>query len=206
ERDQLLLPIGADPHDHQGADPVLAEADAEVDAIGPAVDVVRARQVPVAPAPVLLLPHLGQSGNRRGGQARAGPEELLQRRHEVLARQPVQVEQRQHLGDLPALTAPRRQDRAAEPRPLASHRIGAAVIHPRRPNLDRTGGRGDLPRPGVPVAHHEPPPPARRPASPPPPPPPSPPGSRPGPPPPPPPPPTLPPPSPSPPPSPPPLP
>src|SRR4029078_10809960 len=42
ERDQFLLPVGADPDDHQGADPVLVEAHPEVDAISPHIHVIRA--------------------------------------------------------------------------------------------------------------------------------------------------------------------
>jgi hypothetical protein len=86
-----------------------------------------------------------------------GAEELLQRRDEVAAGQPVQVQQRQHLSDLRAPAAPRRQNRRGEPRPLARGRVGALVVHPRRGHLHRAGGRGDLPRPGVPVADHQPP-------------------------------------------------
>jgi hypothetical protein len=132
ERDEFLLPVGAHPDDHQRADPVSAGADAEMQPIGPAVDVVRAGQAAVAPAPVLLLPGPGQPGDRRGGQACGGPQVVLQRRDQVLGRQPMQVQQRQHLGDLRALAAPRREDRTAEPCPLAGGFIDPAVIHPRR--------------------------------------------------------------------------
>ena len=69
----------------------------------------------------------------------------------------MQVQQRQHLGDLGALTAPRRQDHRAEPDPLARHRIDPAVVDPRRLDRDRPGRGQDLALAGVPVAHHQPP-------------------------------------------------
>jgi hypothetical protein len=55
---------------------------------------------------------------------------MLQRRGEVAGGQPVQVQQRQDLGDLGAAAAPGRQDHRAEPDPLASHRVDPAIVHP----------------------------------------------------------------------------
>jgi hypothetical protein len=156
ERGQFLLPIGADPDDHQRAHPVSVQAHAEVDAVHPDVDVVHAGQFAAGEVPVFLLPGLGQPGDRRRGQPRPGAEELLQRRHEVLRAQPVQVQQRQHLSHLRRPAAPRRQDQAAEPLLSAGGRVGALVVHPRRPDPDRARHRGHLSRPGMPVAHHQP--------------------------------------------------
>jgi hypothetical protein len=69
----------------------------------------------------------------------------------------MQGQQRQHLGDLGARAAPRRQAHRAEPDPLAGHRIHPAVIDPRC--LHRHGPRSgqDLTLTGVAVAHHQPP-------------------------------------------------
>lgn len=84
-------------------------------------------------------------------------EELPERRHEVPGRQAAQVQQRQHLADLRGLTCPRRQDRRAEPHPLARVRVGALVVHPRRGHLHRASTGQYRPRPGRTVAHHHPP-------------------------------------------------
>ena len=43
----------------------------------------------------------------------------------------MQVQQREHLGDLRALAAPRRQDHRPEPVPLTAGRVDPAVVHPR---------------------------------------------------------------------------
>jgi hypothetical protein len=68
----------------------------------------------------------------------------------------MQVQQREHLGHLRALPAPRRQDHRPEPGPLASGRIDPLVVDPRRGHLDRPGRGGHRPRPGMPVTHHQP--------------------------------------------------
>src|SRR4029450_4059295 len=59
-------------------------------------------------------------------------------------------------GHLQGPPAPRRQDRAAEPAPPARRLIHPPVVHPRRGHLHRARRRGDLPRPGMPVTHHQP--------------------------------------------------
>ena len=87
----------------------------------------------------------------------AEPKNAVQRRDEVAGRQPVQVQQRQHLSHLGALAAPRRQDHRAEPDPLAGHRVDPAVVHPRRAHRDRPGRGGHLALACVAVAHHQPP-------------------------------------------------
>jgi hypothetical protein len=69
----------------------------------------------------------------------------------------MQVQQRQHLGHLRALAAPRRQDNRPKARPLARHRVDPAVIDPGRAYLDRAGRGQDLALAGVTVAHHQPP-------------------------------------------------
>ena len=82
-------------------------------------------------------------------------EELPERGHEIPRRQAVQVQQRQHLADLRGLARPRRQDRRAEPLPLAGGRVGALVVDPRRGHLHRPGTGQHHPRPGGAVAHHQ---------------------------------------------------
>ena len=49
----------------------------------------------------------------------------------------MQVQQRQHLGDLRGLACPGRQDRRGEPAALACVRVGAAVVDPRRSDRSR---------------------------------------------------------------------
>jgi hypothetical protein len=117
---------------------VLLQADVDVDPIRPEVDVVHIGQIPGSEAALLGLPGLGQLGDHRCGQAGGGAEELAQSRHEIPGRQSVQVEQRQYLGDLRCLATPGRQNRRGEPRPLAGVGVDAAVVDPRRSNLDRS--------------------------------------------------------------------
>ena len=68
--DQLLLAVGGRPHQDQDALPALLQADVEVDAVGPDVDVVLARQRPLAPGLVLVLPDGLEPGDGRGRQPR----------------------------------------------------------------------------------------------------------------------------------------
>jgi hypothetical protein len=68
----------------------------------------------------------------------------------------VQAQQRQYLGDLRGLTAPGRQDRRGEPRPLAGVRVDAPVVDPRGDHLDRPGRGEYLAGLVAAVAHHEP--------------------------------------------------
>jgi hypothetical protein len=68
----------------------------------------------------------------------------------------VQVQQRQDLGDLGALAAPRRQDHRPEPQPLTGHRVDPAVVHPRRADGHRASSGGDLALAGVAIAYHQP--------------------------------------------------
>jgi hypothetical protein len=67
----------------------------------------------------------------------------------------MQVQQRQHLGDLRGLTAPGRQDRRAEPHPLPGVGIDPAVIDPRRAHLDRARRGEHLPGLVGAVAHDQ---------------------------------------------------
>jgi hypothetical protein len=69
----------------------------------------------------------------------------------------VQVQQRQHLGDLRRAAHPAGQDRADVLHSLAGGRVGAPVIHPRAADLDRPGAHRQRPGWGVAVADHQPP-------------------------------------------------
>ena len=80
------------------------------------------------------------------------------RGHEIPRREPVQVQQRQHLLNLRGLARPRRQDRRREPVPLTGFRVDTAVVDPRRVHRHRARAGGHLARFVVAVAHHQPPP------------------------------------------------
>ncbi len=67
----------------------------------------------------------------------------------------MQIQQRQHLGDLRALAAPRRQDRRGEPGPLTGRRVDALVVHPRRLDGHRAGRGQHLTRLVRAVADHQ---------------------------------------------------
>jgi len=156
ERDELLGPVRADPQNHQQAHLVLLEPDLQMDPVDPDVDVVGAGQRPGVEGALLVLPLRRQPGDGRGRQARAGAEELLQRRTEVIAGQAMQIQQRQDLRDLRRLARPGRQNRRAEPQPLTGRRIDALVVDPRRPHRHRARRRHHLPRRMPAVAHHQP--------------------------------------------------
>jgi len=68
----------------------------------------------------------------------------------------VQVEQRQHLGDLRRLPGPGQQDRRGEPLALTGLDVGALVVGPRGPHRHRTGCGGHLTRLVVAVADPQP--------------------------------------------------
>ncbi len=91
------LAVGAHADDHEAAEPILAEADLEVDPVDPDVDVVGVLERALAEQVVLLLPRSRQAVDDRAREAGTGAEELRQRRHEITGREAVQVEQRQHL-------------------------------------------------------------------------------------------------------------
>ncbi len=135
-----------------------SQAYAQVDAVGPDVDVVRGGQVALAKRLVVGLPLGGQTGHGGRGKAGRGAEELLERGHEVAAGQAVQVEKRQHLADLRRLPCPGRQDRRGEPLALARLLVDALVVLAWSFDLDRPGRGRHVPGLVVSVADHEPPP------------------------------------------------
>jgi hypothetical protein len=135
---------------------VLLQSDVDVDPVDPQVDVIHTGQIPGGKGALLGLPGLGQLRDHRSGQPRRAAEELAEGGHEVPGREAVQVEQREHFGDLRGLAAPRRQDRRGEPGPLPGVGVGAAVVDPRRGHLDRPGRGQDLAWLVRAIAHHQP--------------------------------------------------
>jgi hypothetical protein len=131
ERDEFLAAISADTDYDQQAQLVLFQANVDVDAVDPQVDVVHTRQIPVGEGALLGFPGLGQLRDHRCREPGRAAQELAQRGHEVPGREPVQVQQRQHLGDLRGLAAPGGQDRRGEPSTLAGVGVDAAVVDPR---------------------------------------------------------------------------
>ncbi len=156
DRDQLLGAIDADADHHQQAHLVLLQTDLEVDPVDPQVYVVAVLQRPRAERLRVVLPLLGEPGDRGRRQARGRAQELFQRRHEVPRRQAVQVQQRQHLRDLRGLARPGRQDRRREPLPLAGDLVDALVVDPGLTHRHRPDRGDDLPRGVEAVAHHQP--------------------------------------------------
>ncbi len=126
-----------------------------MDAVDPQVDIVAARQIATTERGGLILPLRREPGDRRCRQPGTGAEELLQGRGEIAARQPVQVQQRQHLGHLRGLARPGRQDRRGEPLAFTSVGIDTFVVDPRGPHLHRTGCGQHLARLVVAVADHQ---------------------------------------------------
>lgn len=141
-------------HDDQDAGLGLRQPYAQVDAVGPHVDVVGGRQIALGKRLVIGLPLGGQprDGGRR--EPGAGAEELLKCGHEVTGGQAVQIEQRQHLADLRRLPGPGRQDRRGEPLALTG-RLVDPPVHARGFDLDRPGRGGDPPGLVVAVAHDQ---------------------------------------------------
>lgn len=111
DRHQFLAAISTHADHHQQAQLGLLEADLEVDAVDPQVDVVGPGHIAAPERGGFVLPLRGQAGDRGGRQSGPRAEELLQCRPEVPAGQPMQIQQRQHLAHLRGLACPRGQDR-----------------------------------------------------------------------------------------------
>jgi hypothetical protein len=126
------------------------------DPIRPAVHVIPVGQAALGERRSLGLPLGGQPGNDRGRQARARAKERLQRRDEIQAGQPVQIQQRQHLGHLRRAPTPAGQQPAVELHPLAGTWIDPPVVHPRSDDFDLADPGGDGAGRGVAVADHQP--------------------------------------------------
>jgi hypothetical protein len=121
------------------------EADLEVDPVDPQVDVVGAlqRALPERRGVVCHWPvsRVTVAADRPG----PGAEELLPRRAEVAAGQVVQVQQRQHLGNLRGLPGPRGQDCRGE-------RLRSPVASSMRLSLTRGARTAPRPPPWPPPA------------------------------------------------------
>jgi hypothetical protein len=68
----------------------------------------------------------------------------------------MQIQQRQHFGDLRGLAAPGRQDHRGVPVPLAGGLVDTLFVDPRCADLDRAGRGEHPPRHRVAVSHHQP--------------------------------------------------
>jgi len=64
--DELLLALGGGAQQNKDALTILFQADVQVDAIGPDVDVFFARQVALGPSGLLVLPGLGEPADGAG--------------------------------------------------------------------------------------------------------------------------------------------
>jgi hypothetical protein len=148
ESDQFLGAVGANPDDHQTTQPVLFEADVEVDAIGPPVHVVPIRQITFGPVCVLGLPCLGQPADRRRRKSGVRAQEPGQRRGEVPCRQPAQIEHREDFGDLRRTAHVGGQDPRREPLTVAF------IVHSWRFDRHRPGPGDDVALACVPVTNN----------------------------------------------------
>lgn len=101
-------------------------------------------------------------GAASGGRVRqlgAGHKRMVQLDPELsrsLDRMVDRIHERQHFGHLRGLTTPRRHDRAREPDPLTRLRVPPPGVDARRPDVDTARTGRDPPRPGMPVADHQP--------------------------------------------------
>jgi hypothetical protein len=135
--DQLLRSVGPNPDHHERTESVLLQPDAEVDPIGPDVDVVAVGEVALLERLVVRLPSSSEAGDRGRREARCFlAEQRSQALLEVSRREATQVEDREHLGDLGRAAHVGRQDLAAEA--VADATFGlSAVVYPRSPHFDR---------------------------------------------------------------------
>ena len=92
--DQLLVAVGRGAHQHQDALPIFFQADVEVHAVGPDVDVLLALQRSLAPLLVFFFPDCLEPGDRRGRQALAsGPTSAAKGFAEVARADPLRYSQ-----------------------------------------------------------------------------------------------------------------
>ena len=118
--DQLLLPLGGRPHQHQDALPAPLQADVEVDAVGPDVDVTLARQRPLAPRLMVGLPDGLEPGDGRGREVGGvRPEDRLEGLGEVAGADALEVEPGDQLLQAPGPPQVGGQDGGGELLPLA---------------------------------------------------------------------------------------
>jgi hypothetical protein len=98
-RDQFFRPAGPHADHHERAEAVILQADVEVNAIDPDVDIVAVGEAALLERAVLGLPLVGQSRDV-GGRQPGGiiPEQGREGLAEVAGGQPSQVEHGQDLG------------------------------------------------------------------------------------------------------------
>jgi hypothetical protein len=138
----------------QRTEPLLLEADGEVNPVRPQVDVVPVRQFPAPERLVLRRPRPGQAPDRAGRQARRfRPQQRGQGLAEIPRRQAVQIEQGQHALHPRRAPHPGRQDRAREFLAPAGHH--APIVHAGRRDRHRPHPRQHRAWPRAPVAHHQ---------------------------------------------------
>src|SRR5262249_34398266 len=138
---QLLLAVRRGAHQDQDALPAPFQADVEVHAVGPDVDVLLAGQRALAPVVVLVLPQPLEARDGRGRQALGlGAEQRGQRLAEVAGRNPLEVQPGDQLLDALGLAQVRRQDRRGE---LLSGVGRPAVMDARLLDRDRADAGGD---------------------------------------------------------------
>jgi len=125
-----------------------------VNAIDPHVDVVSVGEISLHEALALVLPVLGEAGDRSRRESGLTTEEPFQSRDKVSTGEPVQVEQGQHFGYLRRAAHIRRQDHALEP-PALSILVHPLVVDPRSPNLHRSRSQEDLAGTGAPIANDQ---------------------------------------------------
>jgi hypothetical protein len=77
EGNQLFAAIGTHPEHHQQAQFLLLQADLEVDAVDPQVDVVGTGEIPAGKGLGFVLPLAGEPGDRRCRKPGTGAQELL---------------------------------------------------------------------------------------------------------------------------------
>jgi site-specific DNA recombinase len=148
--DQLLLAVGGRPHQHQDALPAALQADVEVDAVGPDVDVMLARQRPLAPGLMVLLPGGLQPGDGRRRQVGGvGAEDRPEGLGEVAGADALQVEPGDQLLQAPGASQVGRQDGGRELLPPARR---STVVDPRLADLDLSQAGLDGPLGEVAVA------------------------------------------------------
>src|SRR5450755_5154097 len=153
--DQLLFPGGGDSHQHQHAAlAVLSQADIEMNAVGPQVDVLSAFQRASIPIAVFRFPDPFEPRDRRGGQAGTfRAQQRLERLAEAARADSLEVEPRNQLFDALGLSQVGRQEPRAEFLPL---RRRPPIMHPRLLDLNLADAGRDRAFGKPPVANHLP--------------------------------------------------
>ena len=156
-RQQLLAAVFERSHHDQQTLPFIVQTDVGVNAVGPNINKALAAEVAPGPGLVLAPPDVFEPHYRGCRQARsAGPQQSFQHFAEIARGDPFQVQPRDEFFD--AFRAPqvRRQDLGSEPAAPALL-IEAAVVDPRRLDLELTRAADNGALAGVTVTHHQPP-------------------------------------------------